>query len=49
MGMHPAKLFVILIEMAVLTSELPDTVLTLLASCIWLLDIGYQSNNIVSV
>ena len=37
-----ANPFMILIERAGLTSELPDTALTLLDSCIWLVDIGYQ-------
>ena len=40
---------VILIDMASLTSELPDTTFTLLDSCMWLVDIGYQANYIVSV
>ena len=34
---------VILIEMAALTSLLPDTAFTLLDSCIWSVDAGYRS------
>ena len=50
MGMNPdcaVNLFVIIIKTANLTSELPNTVLTLLDSCKWLLDNGYQSNQCV--
>ena len=50
MGMNPdcaVNLFVIIIKTANLTSELPNTVLTLLDSCKWLLENGYQSNQCV--
>ena len=48
---HPMlmNVFVTLIKVAGLTSELPDTTLTLLDSCTWLGDTGYQANYIVSV
>ena len=56
MGTNPAaavNLFVILIGTACLNSELSDTQLTLLDSCICQLvscrGIGYQSNNMVSL
>ena len=51
-GMNPTcttNLFASLIQTDSLTSELPDTVLTLFVNSIPLVDIGYQSNYMVCV
>ena len=39
--------FVTLIEMAGFTYALPDTAFTLLDSCIWSVDIGYQASDVI--